>query len=126
MIEIHAVKDYTEKEELLNKYNLEYEATNEILAVFDQGSILEFAVYNLNADINNILYVSDINNDFSLIHGLMKTLIFISDLKTATSLTLPLDYVRIAKAIGFKQKEDKFILMLEDYQNTCESSRKED
>lgn len=124
MIEIHSVKDYNIIKDLSVRYGFEVD-TNEVLAVFDNNEILEFAVYTHNSDNNDIVFISDNNNDFTLIHGLIKTLIFLSDLKTAKTLTMPLDYVRVAKAIGFKQIDNKYVLKLDEYQNTCESSGKD-
>lgn len=119
MIEIHKISDQTVK----LKYLLKGYENCEYFGVFDGDELLEFSVYTVENKVLNIKYISNIQNDFSLIHGLLKSIIFVADLNSTDSVTMPLEYERAAKAIGFKYKDNKYILKLEDYRNTCESDK---
>ena len=119
MIEIHKITDDLLKNELSEKCNIVYDKDKVYLGVFEHDELLEYAVYMLNDELSVIEYISNQTNEFSLLHGLMKTLIFLSDIGRVKTIILPIEYTRIAKALAFKNCGDNYALNLGDYQKTC-------
>jgi len=119
MLEIHKIKDDEKIKQLANDANIEYNKNDLYLASIQNDSIVEFMCYK---QINNkyvVVYISDNSNDFQIIYGLVKTLLFLADLAHVDAVTLPVFYDRVAKAIGFTPAESNYEMKLIDYQSKC-------
>ncbi len=119
MIKIQKILDQSIKNHLINEYNLNEYKNCDFYAVFDNEIVIEFAAYAIVNDCMEFKFVSNLNNDFSLIYGLIKTVLFAADIKTTSHATLPLNYETVAKSIGFIEYNNIFILKFDDYQNQC-------
>lgn len=119
MIKIHKINDNLLKKKLSEKYIIEYNEDKIYLGVFEKENLLEFAVYKIENELSVVEFISNLTAEFSLIHGLMKTLIYLSDISRVKTITLPLEYTRIAKALAFSQNQNNYTLNIEEYVNTC-------
>lgn len=119
MIQIHKITNIETVKTLAKKNNIEYTVFHNAVAVYDGDKILEYLIYNQNNNIIAIDFISNQNNDFQLILGVLKTLLFLADLSKVTHVTLPSQYKREAIAIGFEINESNYLLKLEDYQKKC-------
>lgn len=108
MIEIRKVKDNKTVEELKNNFGLDISLDDEIVALFDSDKVLEIMMYSLSKEYYTIKFVSNINNDFSLLDGLMKTVIFYADLACVRYLRINKDFKHFAQIMNFTEKEDYF------------------
>ena len=120
MLEIHKIKDTEIIKQLATEQHIEYNNSDLFLGAFVDGELSEYIYYKKITDGFIIVSISDRTNDFQIILGLVKTLIFYVDLERLYKLYLPLEYDRIAKAIGFVKKDNAFELNLFDYQKKCE------
>lgn len=119
MIQIHKVNDIETVKTLAKNNNIEYTLCHNAVAVFDGDKILEYLIYCQNENVIDIEYISNQNNDFQLILGVLKTLLFLADLSMVSHVTMPLEYKRQAISIGFEENVSNYQLKLEDYQNKC-------
>jgi len=119
MLEIHKIKDTEEIKQLAKEANIEYNENNLFLASFQDDLIVEFLCYRKIDNKYVIIFISDKTNDFQIIYGLVKTLLFLADLGKIDSVTLPNCYERVAKAINFTATESIYEMKLVDYQSKC-------
>lgn len=125
MIRINKIKNEKTILSLIDKYSLESGVNDLFLEANDNGNILEFIQYENIDDEVRIKYISDISGDYSVTDGLMKTLLFMCDTSKIKNAVLPAKYFRTAKALGFADMGESFVLKLEDYENHCACSGKE-
>lgn len=119
MIQIHKVKDEKTIKKLATDSDIEYNENVGCVAVFENEQIIEYLLYTEQKTAYNINYISNQTGDFELILGVIKTLLFLADLGKIESINLQKNYDRVAKAIGFEQDEDFYILKLKDYHKKC-------
>lgn len=119
MLEIHIIKDDETVKHLATEANIEYNNNDIYLGVYIDDKIAEYLCYRQFDKTYTVIYVSDKTNDFQLIYGLAKTLIFLADMRMMEKVTLPLNYERIAKAIGFDMDDGVYQLKISDYQSKC-------
>jgi len=119
MIEIRKITDYKLIETLTEKFKLSYSGNECFIGVSSNNEILEFMQYSIVTDHIEIKYISDITNDFMLIDGLIKTLLFTTDITSIKSVLLPKYYEMAAKVFNFTDHESYYKLKLEDYNNGC-------
>lgn len=115
MIEIHNEKEKEKIHEVLQHAGLVFNEECEMLSVYENDKIIEFAYYSIDKDSINVKFISSMTNDFSLIDGIIKTLIFYCDLKSKDYLIIPSSYKRIKIAYGFYDSNDNCILSIKDY-----------
>ena len=120
MLEIHKIIDIEIIKQLATELQIEYNEKDIFLGAFVDGKLSEYVYYKKVDGGFSIIDVSDKSNDFQIIIGLIKPLIFYVDLAMLEKLILPLKYERIAKAIGFVQTDNAYELKLSEYQKRCE------
>lgn len=120
MLEIHKIIDTEIIKQLETELEIEYNDKDLFLGAFIDGELVEYVYYKSMQDGFIIISISNKSNDFQIILGLIKTLIFYVDLARLYKLYLPLEYERVAKAIGFTQNDNLYELNLFDYQKKCE------
>ena len=125
MIGIHKINDSETISDIVSEYNLKYDKKDLFLGVYSGSQIKEFTQYFITGNILTIKYLSDNTGDFSLIDGLMKTLLFLCDTVNTKKIIMPVSYDRAAKAIGFKLIGQRYELELDNYSNKCEGDGKE-
>ncbi len=119
MIKILKLTDSNVIEKICADFGLQ-EKNGMFYAVFDGDDILEFVRYHISGDTLCIDFISDITHDFSLVDGLLKTLLFACDVKTVKKVFLNEKYERAAKALRFERQQGGYVLQLENYGNNCE------
>ena len=119
MLEIHKIKDIETINKLANEANIEYTDKDVFLASMQNDLIVDFLCYKQIDNRYSVIFISDKSNDFQIIFGLVKTLLFLADLAAKECVTLPKYCERVAKAIGFTLTDDYFEMKLADYQSKC-------
>ena len=119
MLEIHKINDIETINKLANESNIEYTDKDVFIASIQNDLVVDFLCYKQIDNTYSVIYISDKSNDFQIILGLVKTLLFLADLARIECVTLPIYYERAAKAIGFTLTEDYFEMKLVDYQAKC-------
>lgn len=119
MIEIHKLKDIETIKQLANDSGIEYNEKDLYIASVQDDSIAEFVCYKQIENRYIVIHISNNSNDFQIVFGLIKTLLFFADLGRIDAVTLPLCYERVAKAIGFTLTNSIYEMKLVDYQSKC-------
>lgn len=124
LIEIHKITGA----DLISKLeigNITSECYNYV-GVFDNGNLINYAGYIFIDDSLSIeiLHIND--NNYSLVDGLIKTLIFYADLKKIRFLKISEQYSEIAQKFNFKQINSELILDIysQDKKCLCDKERK--
>ena len=115
-----SIKKITDKKiitELNDRYNLVTESDRLYLGAVSNNQIIEFIQYELCDDTLYVDYISNISGDFSVIDGLIKSLLFACDINIIKKIVLPDEYSLLAESLGFEKKPDSYVLLLENYSN---------
>lgn len=115
-----SIKKITDKKiitELNDRYNLVTESDRLYLGAVSNNQIIEFIQYELCDDTLYVDYISNISGDFSVIDGLIKSLLFACDINIIKKIVLPNEYSLLAESLGFEKKPDCYVLLLENYSN---------
>ncbi len=115
-----SIKKITDKKiitELNDRYNLVTESDRLYLGAVSNNQIIEFIQYELCDDTLYVDYISNISGDFSVIYGLIKSLLFACDINIIKKIVLPNEYSLLAESLGFEKKPDSYVLLLENYSN---------
>ena len=120
MLEIHKIMDDEIIKKLASELEIDYNDSDLFLGAFVDGELKEYVYYKKADDGYIIIDITDKSDDFQIILGLVKTLIFYVDLAMLNKLYLPFKFERVAKAIGFKQMHSLFELDLYEYQKKCD------
>lgn len=115
-----SIKKITDKKiitELNDRYNLVTESDRLYLGAVSNNQIIEFIQYELCDDTLYVDYISNISGDFSVIDGLIKSLLFACDINIIKKIVLPNEYSLLAESLGFEKKPDSYVLLLENYSN---------
>ena len=123
MIEIRKIKDNEKINELVHRFSLKFSSEDEIVALFDSKEIYGFIQYSVYPEYYCLKYISDLNNDFSLLDGLMKTIIFYADLSRVRYIRLHKHFEHFAKMMHFEDKCDYYefdILNADKHLCNCE------
>ncbi len=119
MLEIHKIKDIEIIKQLANEAKIEYTEEDIFLASMQNDEIVDYLCYKQLKNNYIVTYISEKSNDFQIIFGLVKTLLFLADLAKIDSVTLPIYCERVAKAIGFTLTDSYYEMKLIDYQSKC-------
>ncbi len=120
MLEIHKIKDDEIIKQLASELEIDYNINDMFLGAFVSGELKEYVYYKKSDDGYIIIDISDKSDDFQIILGLVKTMIFYVDLAMLNKLYLPLRFERVAKAVGFKQADSLYELDLLEYHKKCD------
>lgn len=118
MIEIKSIKDAAIIKQHCLENNVVFDENTKMNALMDKNEIQEFLIFFNDHQKGEVVFVSNLNNNYDFQNSLIKAFMFSMGLKGIKTVLLPLSYSRFAKELGYKKADDKYILNLEDY-NFC-------
>ena len=119
MLKISKIMDVNLLIPIADKFKFELSDDDLYITATIDEVVQEFLCYSIKDKSVIIKFITDNTNDFQLILGIVKTLLFTSDVCKLEKIVLPLKYKRIATALGFVQKENCFTLLLSEYKKQC-------
>jgi len=119
LLEIKKITTETEIENISKSFEFKPNKNDYMFIATQNEAVIDILVYQ-NIDKSTIIkYISNKANDFSITLGLVKSLLFLSDLKQTTHVVLPLEYKQIAKALNFNENNNDYIMKLDEYSSKC-------
>ena len=119
MIQILTVKDEKDRKDLCQKAGIEYSFDLSVIASHNEdGQIDQGAIFRYNNTVGEIFWI-EMGNDFDLAIGLGKSILSIMELRGVQTVSLPLSYEKLGKALRFQKSDDHYLLNLDGYFNCC-------